>query len=182
MKACESCSRVEIGKNHKKQSVFIRAIATPLVYVPLLMVPFVVLSAYTCYFHLRLSGGKNIKKWSDFIPDRATHRYELKSQVAMDPTFKLSAAQSKLYWIFNCTWYCPFSVALFEWHAYLVKVIENWWCPFTHNRKDEHYQDAAIDKSFWHIYPEEASKLHEDDLNNPIWNEDMAAKNSDKDK
>jgi len=173
MKACDSCSRrVEIGKNHRKQNVILRSIGTPLVYLPILIVPFVILSAYICYFHLRLSGGKNIKKWSDFIPDRATHRYDLKSQVTMDPTFKLSASQSKLYWIFNCTWYCPYSVALFEWHAYLVKVIENWWCPFGHERKNTAYKEAAIDKSFWHIYPDDAVKLNEEDLNNPIWNED----------
>jgi hypothetical protein len=178
MKACDSCTeRVEIGKNHRNQNIFLRAIGTPLVYVPLLMVPFVILSAYTCYFHLRLSGGKNIKKWADFIPDRASHRYALKSQITMKPSFKFSAAQSKLYWIFNCTWYCPFSVALFEWHAYLVKVIENWWCPFTHNRKNDHYQEGAIDQSFWHIYPAEAQKLHQDDLNNPLWNQTEAKQN-----
>jgi hypothetical protein len=48
----------------------------------------------------------------------------------MDASFFLSLAQTRLYWILNCTWYCPVSVGLFEWHAYLVKLIENWWCPF----------------------------------------------------
>jgi hypothetical protein len=52
-----------------------------------------------------------------------------------------------------------------------VKVVENWWCPFGHNKKDDgDYNEGAIDKSFWHIYPEERAKLHEDDLKNPLWN------------
>ena len=89
----------------------------------------------------------------------------------MDGSFKLSLAQSKLYWILNCTWYCPVSVAVFEWHAYMVKIVENWWCPFTHEKK-EGYSNAKIDKSFWNIYPEYAFKLNPEDINNPIWNED----------
>jgi hypothetical protein len=117
-----------------------------------------------------LIGAKNLKTYADFLPDRKSHRYDLKSQITMDGSFKMSMAQSKLYWIFNCTWYCPVSVALFEWHAYMVKIVENWWCPFGHDKK-EGYSNAKIDQSFWHIYPVDASKLAEEDLNNPIWNE-----------
>jgi hypothetical protein len=80
-------------------------------------------------------------------------------------------SQFKLFWILNCNWYCPYSVALFEWHTYLVKVVENWWCPFGHERK-HHYTAGAIDQSFWHIYPVEKDKLHEEDRNNPIFTED----------
>jgi RNA polymerase sigma factor (sigma-70 family) len=58
----------------------------------------------------------------------------------------------------------------FEWHAYLVKLVENWWCPFTHEKK-ESYNNAKIDKSFWHIYPEDAIKLEPEDRDNEIWND-----------
>jgi hypothetical protein len=172
MKACESCShRVEIGAHHQKINVLQRGIGLILVYLPIFTLPFVITSAYLTYFHLRMVGGKNVKTWGDFMPERSTHRYDMKSQITMDGSFKLSMAQSKLYWILNCTWYCPLSVALFEWHAYLVKVVENWWCPFGHNKKDNgDYHEGAIDKSFWHIYPDEQAKLHEADLKNPLWN------------
>lgn len=179
MKACESCStcRVDIGKNYRKQSVPVRAIGMVFVYLPILTLPFVITSAYLTYIHLRMMGATNLKTWSDFIPNRSTHRYDLKSQIVMEGSFKASTSQSKLFWMFNCTWYCPYSVALFEWHAYMVKLVENWWCPFTHEKK-EGYNNAKIDKSFWHIYPEDAHKLHPDDLANPIWNEDKDDKDS----
>lgn len=63
------------------------------------------------------------------------------------------------------------SVALLRYAAYLVKIVENWWCPFDHEYKHE-YADGAIDKSFWHIYSHEIELLHPDDRDNPIWNED----------
>ncbi len=173
MKACETCSgRAEIGKNHKEMSVLRRTIGLFFVYAPIVTLPFVFASAYMTYFHLWLIGGKNIKKFSDFMPDRSSHRYTMKNQITMDGTFKLSLAQSKLYWILNCTWYCPVSVAVFEWHAYMVKIVENWWCPFTHSKK-EGYANAKIDKSFWHIYEEDVVKLEETDRDNPIWNVDV---------
>ncbi len=171
MKACESCSdRVNIGCHHKQKSVLSRTIGLLFIYLPILTLPFVITSAYLTYLSLKLVGAENVKTWGDFIPDRASHRYSLKNQITMDGSFKLSLAQSKLYWIRNCTLYCPYSVALFEWHAYLVKIVENWWCPFTHSRKDS-YTDGAIDQSFWHIYPEDKAKLHEEDKNNPIFTE-----------
>ena len=82
MKACESCSsRVEIGKNHKQLPVLQRGIGMVLIYLPLLTFPFVIISAYLTYYHLRMVGAKNIKTWADFIPDRASHRYNLKNQI-----------------------------------------------------------------------------------------------------
>jgi hypothetical protein len=169
-KACESCNRVNIGAHHKQVPVWRRAIGLVFVYLPILTWPFVILSAYSVYLHLYLIGAKNVKKYADFLPARETHRYELKSQITMDGSFKASLAQSKLYWIFNCTWYCPMSVGLFEWHAYLVQVVENWWCPFTHGRKNS-YDNASLDQSFWHIYENDKVKLHPDDRNNPIFTE-----------
>ena len=176
MKACESCNeRVHIGCHHEKRPVVARAIGLVFIYLPILTLPFVILSAYLTYFSLRLVGAEDVKTWGDFLPNRASHRYDLKSQITMNGSFKFSMAQSKLFWILNCTWYCPYSVGLFEWHAYMVKVVENWWCPFGHDRKNS-YNDGAIDQSFWHIYPEEKQKLHEEDKTNPIFTEDAAAK------
>jgi len=173
MKACDSCSgRVDIGKNHQKVPVLQRAIGMFLVYMPILTLPFVFASAYMTYCHLRMIGAKNLLTFSDFLPDRASHRYTLKNQITMDASFKASTSQSKLFWILNCTWYCPYSVALFEWHAYMVKIVENWWCPFAHDKK-EGYSNAKIDKSFWHIYAEDSAKLEPEDRDNPIWNEDV---------
>jgi hypothetical protein len=176
MKACEDsssacCDRVCIGKNHTKVPFFRQIYGVALIYVPILFMPFVVASAYISYLHLKLMGAENIKTWADFLPDRKTHRYTMKSQITMRPGYSISPTQFKLFWIFNCTWYCPVSVALFEWHAYLVKLVENWWCPFTHEKK-ETYKNAAIDKSFWHIFPDEMGKLEAEDKDNPIWNEE----------
>lgn len=175
IKACESCAdRVNIGCHHKQMPVISRAIGLLFIYLPILTLPFVITSAYLTYFSLKLVGAQNVKTWADFLPARASHRYDLKNQITMDGSFKFSMAQSKLFWILNCTWYCPVSVGLFEWHAYLVKVVENWWCPFTHSRKNS-YTDGAIDQSFWHIYPEEKAKLNEEDKNNPIFTVDPDA-------
>lgn len=173
MKACESCpSRVEIGKNHNNMSVPRRALGLLFVYLPILTLPFVFASAYMTYFHLWLVGAKHVKKFSDYLPAKESHRYTLKNQITMKPSFGISLSQYRLYWILNCTWYCPVSVAVFEWHAYLVKLVENWWCPFTHDKK-ENYSNAKIDKSFWHIYPEDIVKLSPEDRDNPIWNDDL---------
>lgn len=173
MKACDTCSnRVEIGKNHRNMSVARRTLGLIFVYLPIVTLPFVFASAYMTYFHLWLVGAKNVKKFSDYLPERASHRYTLKTQPTMEPGFGLSLSQSKVYWILNCTWYCPVSVAVFEWHSYLVKLVENWWCPFTHDKK-QGYSNAKIDKSFWHIYPEDIVKLTDEDRDNPIWNEDL---------
>jgi hypothetical protein len=172
MKACDTCSsRVEIGKNHDNMSVTRRAIGLFFVYLPILTLPFVFASAYMTYFHLWLVGAKNVKKFSDYLPAKESHRYTLKNQITMKPSFGLSLSQYKLYWIVNCTWYCPVSVAVFEWHAYLVKLVENWWCPFAHEKK-ENYSNAKIDKSFWHIYPDDVVKLEKEDRDNPIWNDE----------
>jgi hypothetical protein len=242
MKACETCAahRVDIGKNHENMPVWQRAVGMVLVYLPIFTLPFVVISAYLTYYQLKLLGTENLKPSSDYIPNRASHRYTLKNQITMHPTFVGSLSQYKWFWIANCTWYCPYSVALFEWHshstkqvknslifvlpllmlpfilisayltyyhlvfvgaknvktwndyitddlsryralfvwhAYLVKLVENWWCPFGHEKK-ETYHNAAIDKSFWHIYPVDEAKLVPEDHDNPIWNEDFANKES----
>ncbi len=175
MKACDSCSnsRVQIGKNHNNMPVWKRAVGMILVYLPILTLPFVILSAYMTYYHLRFVGAENLKTWSDYLPNRASYRYSYQTQITMNPSFQPSLSQYKWFWIANCTWYCPYSVALFEWHAYLVKIVENWWCPFGHGKK-ETYSNAPIDKSFWHIYPADVVKLTDEDRDNPIWNDPEA--------
>ena len=117
MKACEDsssacCDRVCIGKNHRKVPFFRQIYGVALIYVPILFMPFVVISAYISYLHLKLMGAENIKTWSDFLPDKKSHRYTYKSQIFMRPGYSVSPTQFKLFWIFNCTWYCPVSVGL----------------------------------------------------------------------
>jgi hypothetical protein len=174
MKPCNECSadRVQIGSTYNQTSVLSRAIGLVLIYLPIFTLPFVIASAYLSYYSLIFCGAKNVKKWKDYLPDKASHRYTLKEQITMEGSFKMSLSQSKLYWILNCTVYCPYSVALFEWHAYLVKVVENWWCPFAHATKED-YSDGSIDKSFWHIDPKDITKLHRDDRNNPIFTDEF---------
>ena len=46
--------------------------------------------------------------------------------------------------------------------------MEDWWCPFAHDRKDD-FAEGAIDRSFWHDDPDETLKLHPDDKDNPLW-------------
>jgi hypothetical protein len=58
---------------------------------------------------------------------------------------------------------------MFRYLAYLVRIVENWWCPFEHEKK-EAYKDSCIDYSYWHIDEKDRSKLHEADRENPIWN------------
>lgn len=183
MKACEQCrplgpndDRVCIGENNKRISGLQRFFGVWLIYTPILTLPFVIISAYISYFHLKVMGAKNIKPLRDFLPDRKSFRYTLSNQIVMEPGYNFSPTQTKIFWILNCTWYCPFSVGLFEWHAYLVKLVENWWCPFHHGRKEAHYRDGAIDQSFWHIYPEDIGKLTPEDRDNPIWNAEAAAR------
>ena len=74
----------------------------------------------------------------------------------------------RLFWFYNCGIYCPLSIGLLRYYTYLVKIVENWWCPFYHDKKSD-YADAPLDNSFWHIYSKENSKLHEDDKNCPIY-------------
>lgn len=177
MKSCEQCAtsesfshRVEIGEDYKNKSIFYKTICVLLIYLPLFSLPFVVLSAVASYLHLKMAGARNIRSYRSFLPDPSSHRYNLKTQITMEPGFSLSPISSRLFWISNCIWYCPHSVALFEWHAYLVKLVENWWCPFHHDKKNTHYKDGAINRSFWHLYPEDMVKLHPEDRDNPIWN------------
>jgi hypothetical protein len=165
--------RVRIGSNYLKQPTWKLFLGVPLIYFPLITTtPFVLLGVLLVKTHLKWVGGMNIRSYWDFVPGWVSHRYRYDNQI----TYSTGAAWYNLrarrfYWIFNCKLYCPLSVALFRYVAYLVTIVENWWCPFEHDRKDE-YREGAIDKSYWHLHAIEREKLHPDDLNNPIWNED----------
>lgn len=168
LKACEACQRVTIGKNFRRVSLFRSRFAFLLIYLSILAFIPLVFFGVLVYWHLKLIGAENVRSLSDFLPSPNSHRYDLRSQIVFDKSSFL--LRSRLYWIFNCRYYCPFSVALLEWLSYLAKVVENWWCPFAHDKK-VNYEGGSIDRSFWHLYPSEAIKLHPEDLTNPLWND-----------
>jgi len=294
MKVCDQCNvagkpedRVQFNSSYKKKPLAYKLVCVHLIYLPLLSIPFVIVNGALIALYLKMAGAKDYKSYRSFLPDRQSHRYNLKNQVTKATSNRFNPISTKLFWILNCTWYCPYSVALFEWHAqlmtmmetleninekhpekdgdsdsqaddinikrrnsvvlqlgkilvfimltlclpfvifsalitvvhlkmagatnvkayrsflpenktfssaktcwvanysrllvfsttlfdwhaYLVKLVENWWCPFHHNRKEPHYRAGAINQSFWHLYPEDFKKLSPDDRDNPIWNE-----------
>jgi hypothetical protein len=167
-KACEACERVAIGKNFRQMGLVRTRFAFFLIFLAILgFIPLLIFGKLM-YWHLKLIGAEHVKSLSDFLPRRNSHRYNLKSQIVFDQSSFL--LKRKFFWIFNCSYYCPYSVALLDWMAYMVKIVENWWCPFAHGKKID-YASGSIDRSFWHVYPSEAAKLHPDDLTNPLWNE-----------
>jgi hypothetical protein len=165
--------RVKIGCNYVKRPTWKIYIAVPLIYLPLITtVPFVLLGTLIIKTHLKWVGGMNIRSYWDFVPDWVSHRYCYQDQITYSTDSSwYNLRCHRFYWIFNCKIYCPLSVALFRYAAYLVIIVENWWCPFGHDKKIE-YSIGAIDQSYWHLYRTEREKLHPDDLHNPIWNED----------
>ena len=142
-----------------------------LIYLPIIStIPFMVMGVLLIKTHLKYVGGMEVKSYWDFVPTWISHRYGNEEQPTINVS-RLHIAYYRFFWVFNCKLYCPLSVALFRYAVYLVKIMENWWCPFAHDQKRE-YAEGAIDKSFWHVDPErETEKLHPDDKKNPIWNE-----------
>lgn len=171
-------SYIKIGDNFDKQVVWKVFIGVPLIYMPLIFsIPFVIICVFLVKTHLRLMGAENIKSYWEFVPEWASHRYHYHNQITYVTGAKWHNLRAyRWYWIFNCNLYCPLSVALFRYVTYLVKIVENWWCPFEHDKKCE-YAEAAIDKSYWHLHEQEKEKLHPDDRDNPTWNQ---VKNPDK--
>lgn len=143
--------RVIIGENYYNQPAWKRMLGVPFIYVPLFTtVPFVILGVLLIRFHLKYICGMNIRGYWSFVPGWISHRYQYNNQITChtDATrYQLRAY--RWYWIFNCKLYCPMSVALFRYSAYLVKIVENCWCPFYHDKKYE-YRDGTIDQSYWH--------------------------------
>lgn len=165
--------RVNIGDNFKTQPLWKIFIGAPLIYLPIIFsIPFVIFCVFFVKLHLKLMGAKDIRSYWDFVPSWVSHRYKNNDQIIYSTGAKWHNLRAyRWYWIFNCKLYCPLSVALFRYVAYLVKIVENWWCPFNHNKKSE-YSEGAIDKSYWHLFPQEMERLHPDDRNNVIWNSD----------
>ena len=162
--------RVHIGSNYPQQPFWKVILGVPLIYLPIITtVPFVVIGVFLVKTHLRYVGGMGIKSYSDFVPAWVSHQYGNNEQPTLNIS-RLHPAHYRFFWIFNCKLYCPLSVALFRYAAYLVKIVENWWCPFSHDQKRE-YAEGAIDSSFWHVDPEDLVKLRPADKQNPIWNE-----------
>lgn len=169
-KACMACERVTIGHNFERSSPWRVFAGLPFVYLPIVFLPFFLLSGLMIQVHLRFMGAQNLRGLRSFMPDWKSHRYSFKTQIVRrDAPRGALWVRSRLFWIFNCTFYCPFSVAVLEWHTYLVKLVENWWCPFHHANK-ENYAISSIDKSYWHAVGDDRL-LHEDDRANPIWKE-----------
>ena len=166
--------RVSIGENFKTQTYWKIFIGVPLIYLPIIFtIPFVIICVFLVKSHLRLLGAKNILSYRDFVPSWISHRYNHHNQIIYSTGAKWHNLRAyRWYWIFNCKLYCPMSVALFHYMTYLVKIVENWWCPFEHDKKCE-YSEGAIDKSYWHLYPQEIDRLHPEDLNNTIWNDEV---------
>lgn len=166
--------RVKIGRNYVTLPMWRHYLGVPLVYLPIIvMIPFILLGVVLLRWHLRLVGATNLRTYWSFVPSWASHRYRLADQ----PVFHTATTRWQLrayrwYWVFNCKLYCPLSVALFRYCAYLVMIVENWWCPFGHDKKSE-YAIAPIDQSYWHIFEKERNSLHPDDRNNPIWNDEV---------
>ena len=165
--------RITIGKNFLAQPQWKVFIGVPLIYLPLITtVPFLLIGILLVRSHLVYVGGMNIRSYWEFVPEWISHRYQNSNQITYSTGARwYNLRAHKWYWIFNCKLYCPLSVAMFRYMAYLVMIVENWWCPFEHNKKSE-YADGAIDKSYWHLHDIEKEKLHPDDLNNTIWNEE----------
>jgi len=170
-RACESCSAsdetIAISGNYGLLSVPKKAFAVVFIYLPILLMPIVVLMALLAYTHLRLLGATNLRRYREFLPEKGSHRYNLKTQILPRTHFSAVYARTRLYWILNCTMYCPHSVALFEYLSYLTKATENWWCPFAHSKKST-YASARIDGSYWHS-TDNMNDLHPDDRSNPLW-------------
>jgi hypothetical protein len=162
--------RVTIGCNYEKRPFWKMLLGVPLIYLPILStVPFVIIGVFLVKTHLKYVGGMDIKSYWEFVPEWVSHRYRNNEQPTINvPWYHF--AHYRIFWVLNCKLYCPLSVALFCYMSYLVKIVENWWCPFAHGKKHQ-YDDGAIDKSFWHVDPAETAKLHPDDKSNPIWNE-----------
>lgn len=169
MRACERCDRTVIAREYEDVAEVRVFFGMGLIYVPAVFLPLLLLAAALVYLHLRTMGAKNVRNLGSFLPDRRSHRYAYKTQIVSRRAPKLAFwTRTRLFWTVNCTWYCPFSVGVLEWTLYLVKMVENWWCPFGHAQKAQ-YAPAAIDASYWHTR-HDLGQLHPEDRDNPIWN------------
>ena len=163
--------RVTIAKRFTQQPFWKIVVGVPLIYIPLFTtVPFAIITMLIVRAHLGLIGARGLRGYWDFVPQWVTHRYRNSEQLQYETGARwYNLRGRRLYWVFNCKLYCPLSVAVFRYLAYLVMVVENWWCPFAHEKKPE-YAQSAIDASYWHLYDAERQRLAPEDRDNPIWN------------
>lgn len=164
--------RVTIAKRFVQQPYWKILVGVPLIYLPLVTtLPFAVVTLLLVRTHLAFMGAEGLKGYWDFVPKWITHRYCNSEQLSYETgAMWYNLRGRRLYWVFNCKLYCPLSVAVFRYLSYLVMVVENWWCPFNHEKKPE-YAEGAIDGSYWHLHNAESQRLHPQDRDNPIWNE-----------
>jgi hypothetical protein len=168
-KACQACNRIEIAQGFVAASRTRAFAGLFFVYAPIIFLPLFILCGSSVYIHLRLMGAQNLKTLRDFMPNAASHRYSYKTQITNEDSPSVAFwTRLRAFWIFNCTFYCPTSVAVLEWNTYLVKAVENWWCPFNHSKKTS-YASSPLDSSYWH-QTADVQKLHAEDRANPIWN------------
>lgn len=169
--------RVKIAEEFKKKSKLRTFLGVIFIYLPILVtIPFIILGILLVKLHLKNMGASNIKSYWDFVPSWISFRYHYENQITYESgTNWTHLRYYRFYWIFNCNIYCPMSIAAFKYMAYLISIVENWWCPFDHDKKSE-YKTSAIDKSYWHLYEKELNKLHPYDRENIIWNEDAKPK------
>ncbi len=167
----EEHKKALIGCNYATRPTWKIAMAIPFIYLPIIFsIPFTILGAVLVRLHLKYIGGMHIKRFKDFLPTKESYRYNIKSQITPPRTW-YSPRSLKSFWIFNCNLYCTYNIALLSYFTYLVRIVENWWCPFKHDKKHL-YKDSAIDKSLWHTLPGLDQLLHENDKEDPMWNED----------
>ena len=166
--------RVTIGLNFASQPTWKKFVGVPLIYLPIITtIPFVLIGVFLVRTHLVYVGGMNIRPYRDFVPSWISHRYQWGNQITYSTGVTWYNLRGyRFYWIFNCKLYCPLSVALFRYAGYLVKIVENWWCPFDHDLKDT-YSEGAIDRSYWHLNVKDKQILHPEDRDNPIWNDEI---------
>lgn len=168
--------RVQIGGNFDEIPHWRFLAGVPLIYLPILVgiVP-MILCALLVRTHLWMVGARELKSyWKDFVPSWTSHRYTRKDQIVSKRFVAkygslAAVTRLRLFWVFNCKLYCPLSVALLAYISYLVKVVEQWWCPFGHDKKHT-YADVPIDRSFWHANGD-VGLLDPHDRENPSWNE-----------
>lgn len=172
MKPIQKNGRIEIACNYLDRPKWQRVLAVPLIYIPIITwVPFAIVTVFIVRSYLVITGARNLKKYKDFLPEWISHRYTYDTQVT-PAKYRITRPIAKILWVINCKLYCPFSVALSKYLTYLIQVVEIWWCPFTHSKKDT-YNETIIDKSFWHLDEAHESLLDNDDKENSIWNSDF---------
>ena len=166
----QSCA--QIGSHYSDKPRWQKTIALPFIYIPILIaVPVLIITVFLVRLHLTITGAQNLKVYSDFLPEWLSHRYTYATQIT-EAKYRWTRAIAKVFWVFNCKLYCPLSVGLIKYLAYLVQIVEMWWCPFNHGKKST-YGESAIDQSFWHIYPNMRKLLNKEDRENPMWNNEV---------